>query len=242
MSWRPVSEHAVSAPERNTRILVIDDEESIRRALKSILSSRKYEVSLAANGAEGIDLAIETNPELIVLDLTLPDMDGTDVCRELRTWMTAPIIILSVRGNEHDKVSALDLGADDYLTKPFQAGELLARIRALLRRAESRIVQPPEIQAGELTINLARRQVSSKGGEVPLTKTEFEILALLVQNIDCVVTYRMLAEKLWADKEDRDPQLLRVHVSNLRKKIEPNPALPRFIHTEPGVGFRFTAE
>jgi len=237
-----VSEHAVSAPERNTRILVIDDEESIRRALKSILSSRKYEVSLAANGAEGIDLAIETNPELIVLDLTLPDMDGTDVCRELRTWMTAPIIILSVRGNEHDKVSALDLGADDYLTKPFQAGELLARIRALLRRAESRIVQPPEIQAGELTINLARRQVSSKGGEVPLTKTEFEILALLVQNIDCVVTYRMLAEKLWADKEDRDPQLLRVHVSNLRKKIEPNPALPRFIHTEPGVGFRFTAE
>lgn len=237
-----MSEHAVSAPERNTRILVIDDEESIRRALKSILSSRKYEVSLAANGAEGIDLAIETNPELIVLDLTLPDMDGTDVCRELRTWMTAPIIILSVRGNEHDKVSALDLGADDYLTKPFQAGELLARIRALLRRAESRIVQPPEIQAGELTINLARRQVSSKGGEVPLTKTEFEILALLVQNIDCVVTYRMLAEKLWADKEDRDPQLLRVHVSNLRKKIEPNPALPRFIHTEPGVGFRFTAE
>jgi two-component system KDP operon response regulator KdpE len=232
----------VSAPERSARVLVIDDEESIRRALRSILSMRKYEVSLAGSGAEGISLAIETNPELVILDLTLPDMDGMEVCRELRTWMTSPILILSVRGNESDKIRALDLGADDYLTKPFSAGELLARMRALLRRSESRVVQLPEIQAGELTVNLARRQVFLEGEEVSLTKTEFEILALLVQNVNCVVTYRMLAERLWGDREDREPQLLRVHVSNLRKKIEPNPALPRFIRTEPGIGFRFTAE
>lgn len=232
----------MSAPERSARVLVIDDEESIRRALKSILSLRKYEVSLAGTGAEGISLAIETNPELVILDLTLPDMDGMEVCRELRTWMSSPILILSVRGNESDKIRALDLGADDYLTKPFSAGELLARMRALLRRSESRVVQLPEIQAGELTVNLARRQVFLNGEEVSLTKTEFEILSLLVQNVNCVVTYRMLAERLWGDREDREPQLLRVHVSNLRKKIEPNPALPRFIRTEPGIGFRFTAE
>ena len=231
-----------SAPERNVRVLVIDDEESIRRALKSILSARKYEVSLAATAAEGIDTAIETNPELVVLDLALPDMDGQDVFKELRAWMTAPILILSVRGNETDKIQALDAGADDYLTKPFQAGELLARMRALLRRAESRVVSPPELRAGDLTLNLARRQVFVKGEEVSLTRTEFEILALLVQNADCVVTHRMLMEKLWDDKEERDPRLLRVHVSNLRKKIEPAPSLPRFIHTEPGVGFRFTPE
>ena len=232
----------MSAPERSARVLVIDDEESIRRALKSILSMRKYEVSLAGTGAEGMSLAIETNPELVILDLTLPDMDGLEVCRELRTWMSSPILILSVRGNESDKIRALDLGADDYLTKPFSAGELLARMRALLRRSESRVVQLPEIQAGELTVNLARRQVFLKGEVVSLTKTEFEILSLLVLNVNCVVTYRMLAERLWGDREDREPQLLRVHVSNLRKKIEPNPALPRFIRTEPGIGFRFTAE
>ncbi len=232
----------MEAPVRNVRVLVIDDEESIRRALKSILSSRNYEVSLAATGAEGIELAIEKNPQLIILDLTLPDLDGFEVCRELRTWFVSPILILSVRGNENDKVRALDLGADDYLTKPFSAGELLARMRAIMRRAESRNAQPAEIQAGELFISLARRHVSLKGEEISLTRTEFGILALLVQNIDCVVTYRMLSEKLWDDKEERDTQLLRVHVSNLRKKVEPNPALPRFIHTEPGIGFRFTPE
>lgn len=229
-------------PERNIRVLVIDDEESIRRALKSILSLRNYDVSLSSSGEDGINAAIETNPEIVILDLSLPDMDGLDVCRELRTWMTAPILILSVRGNEGDKVTALDLGADDYLTKPFQAGELLARMRAILRRAESRVVQPPEIQAGDLTISLAKRAVFLKGKEIFLTRTEFEILSVLVRNMDCVVTHKMLADKLWEDGEARDPQLLRVHVSNLRKKIEPGPSLPRYILTEPGVGFRFTAE
>ncbi len=232
----------MASPERNIRVLVIDDEESIRRALKSILSLRNYDVSLSSSGEDGINAAIETNPEIVILDLSLPDMDGLDVCRELRTWMTAPILILSVRGNEGDKVTALDLGADDYLTKPFQAGELLARMRAILRRAESRVVQPPEIQAGDLTISLAKRAVFLKGKEISLTRTEFEILSVLVRNMDCVVTHKMLADKLWEDGEARDPQLLRVHVSNLRKKIEPGPSLPRYILTEPGVGFRFTAE
>ncbi len=229
-------------PERNARILVIDDEESIRRALRSILSVRKYDVTLASTAAGGINAAIETSPELVILDLSLPDMDGIDVCRELRTWMTAPILILSVRANEADKVKALDLGADDYLTKPFSAGELLARMRALLRRAESRVCQPPEIQAGNLVVNLARRQVLRGGQEISLTRTEFEILAMLVKNIDCVVTYRMLAGKIWGGDEEKDPQLIRVHVSNLRKKIEPDPSLPGFIHTEPGIGFRFTVQ
>ena len=221
---------------------MIDDEESIRRALRSILSVRNYDVRLAATGAEGIQAAVDMNPELIVLDIALPDMEGVDVCRELRTWMAAPILILSVRGTENDKIRALDQGADDYLTKPFAAGELLARIRALLRRADSRIVQQPEIRAGDLVFNIAKRRTFMGTREVFLTRTEFEILSVLVQNIDCVVTYRMLAEKIWGDNQDRDPQLLRVHVSNLRKKIEPDPALPRFIHTEPGVGFRFKAE
>lgn len=232
----------MASPERNIRVLVIDDEESIRRALKSILSLRNYDVSLSSSGEDGINAAIETNPEIVILDLSLPDMDGLDVCRELRTWMTSPILILSVRGNEGDKVTALDLGADDYLTKPFQAGELLARMRAILRRAESRVVQPPEIQAGDLTISLAKRAVFLKGKEIFLTRTEFEILSVLVRNMDCVVTHKMLADKLWEDGEARDPQLLRVHVSNLRKKIEPGPSLPRYILTEPGVGFRFTTE
>ena len=232
----------MASPERNIRVLVIDDEESIRRALNSILSLRNYDVSLSSSGEDGINAAIETNPEIVILDLSLPDMDGLDVCRELRTWMTSPILILSVRGNEGDKVTALDLGADDYLTKPFQAGELLARMRAILRRAESRVVQPPEIQAGDLTISLAKRAVFLKGKEISLTRTEFEILSVLVRNMDCVVTHKMLADTLWEDGEARDPQLLRVHVSNLRKKIEPGPSLPRYILTEPGVGFRFTAE
>jgi len=189
----------MTVPERPTHILVVDDEEQIRRALKSILSTRGYVLEMAATAEEALLKAIDAPPDLVVLDLALPDRSGIEVCRELRTWMTAPILILSVRANEADKIQALDEGADDYLTKPFSAGELLARIRALLRRAAALTSPPP------------------------------------------VVTQRMILERVWGPEWAEDAQTLRV-VSNLRKKIEPRPGGPRYIITEPGVGFRLAAD
>jgi len=190
----------MTVPERPTHILVVDDEEQIRRALKSILSTRGYVLEMAATAEEALLKAIDAPPDLVVLDLALPDRSGIEVCRELRTWMTAPILILSVRANEADKIQALDEGADDYLTKPFSAGELLARIRALLRRAAALTSPPP------------------------------------------VVTQRMILERVWGPEWAEDAQTLRVLVSNLRKKIEPRPGGPRYIITEPGVGFRLAAD
>ena len=180
----------MTVPERPTHILVVDDEEQIRRALKSILSTRGYSLEMAATGEEALIKAIDTPPDLVVLDLMLPDMSGIDVCRELRTWMTSPILILSVRSNEADKITALDEGADDYLTKPFSAGELLARIRALLRRAAALTSPPPVIHSGDLEIDIARRRVRRAGEEVALTPTEFDILAFLARNAGLVVTQK----------------------------------------------------
>ena len=177
----------MTVPERPTHILVVDDEEQIRRALKSILSTRGYSLELAATGQDALLKAIDTPPDLVVLDLMLPDISGIEVCRELRTWMTAPILILSVRSNEADKITALDEGADDYLTKPFSAGELLARIRALLRRSAALTSPPPIIRAGELEVDVARRRVRRAGAEVALTPTEFDILAFLARNAGLVV-------------------------------------------------------
>ena len=229
-----------SAPEKPARILIVDDEEQIRRALKSILSSRKYDVVAATTGEEAIDLAIDTPPDLVILDLSMPGMSGFDVCRELRTWLNAPMLILSVRGSDSDKIEALDLGADDYLTKPFSAGELLARVRALLRRASAQQVSPPVIAVGELEIDLAQRRVKRAGQDVDLTRTEFDILAYLAKNADCVVTSKMILSNVWGPEYAEDTQTLRVHISHLRKKIEPHPSVPRYILTEPGVGFRFS--
>lgn len=231
----------MSIPERPARILVVDDEDRIRRALKSILSARHYDVVLAANGTDGIDLAIDCNPDLIILDIAMPDMSGLEVAEELRTWYTGPILVLSVRSGDADKIGALDLGADDYLTKPFSAGELLARVRALLRRAAGQITPQPVITAGDLEIDIARRRVTRSGEEVDLTKTEFDILAYLARNSDCVVTSRQVLENVWGPEYGEDTQTLRVHISHLRKKIEPHPSVPRYILTEPGVGFRFSA-
>ncbi len=231
----------MTVPERPTRILVVDDEEQIRRALKSILSTRGYSLEMAATGEEALLKAIDTPPDLVVLDLMLPDRPGIEVCRELRTWMTAPILILSVRSNEADKITALDEGADDYLTKPFSAGELLARIRALLRRAAALTSPPPVVHAGDLEIDIARRRVRRAGEDVALTPTEFDILALLARNAGLVCTQRMILEQIWGPEWAEDAQTLRVHVSNLRKKIEPRSGGPRHIITEPGVGFRFAA-
>jgi two-component system KDP operon response regulator KdpE len=165
-------------------------------------------------------------------------MSGIDVCRELRTWCGAPILILSVHSAEADKIQALDEGADDYLTKPFSAGELLARIRALLRRAAALTSPPPEIVVGELTVDIARRRVTSGGRDVALTPTEFDILAFLARNAGLVVTQKMILEQVWGPEWVEDAQTLRVHVSHLRKKLETTPGGPRYIITEPGVGFR----
>jgi two-component system, OmpR family, KDP operon response regulator KdpE len=228
-----------SIPERPTTILVVDDEEQIRRALRSILRTRHYHVTEAATGESALIAAIDEPPDLVILDLMLPDMSGIDVCRELRTWLAAPILVLSVRVEEADKVRALDEGADDYLTKPFSAGELLARVRALLRRVKDRYAPPPAITAGDLTVDLARRRVTLGGDPVGLTPTEFEILALLARNAGCVVTQRSILETVWGSEWAEDRQTLRTHMSNLRRKIERRPGGRRYVVTEPGVGFRF---
>lgn len=227
----------MSIDERPYTILVVDDDEKICRALKTILSTRNYGVIIARSAQEAMDRIAEHTPDLMILDLTMPGTSGLELCRELRTWLDIPMCILSARVSESDKIAALDFGADDYLTKPFSAGELLARIRALRRRAAARVVEPT-VNTGELSIDLARRMVLRNNTRVDLTPTEFEILAILVRNANCVVTTKMLIEFIWGPDYE-DSQALRVHVSHLRKKIEPHSAVPRHIITEPGVGFRF---
>lgn len=229
----------MSSPERKSLILVVDDEEKIRRALRSILSSAEYDVILSEDGEQAIDLAIDHTPDLIILDLSLPGLSGVEVCRDLRSWYTGPILILTVHSADRDKVTALDSGADDYLTKPFSAAELLARVRALLRRASQSVAAPAVITLDDLEIDIGRRIVRRRDRDIDLTRTEFDILAYLAQNPDRVLTSKMILEKVWGPEYLEDVRTLRVHVSNLRKKIEPNPNVPRYIMTEPGVGFRF---
>lgn len=230
----------MSILERPTRILAIDDEEQIRRALKSILGTRSYDLELAETGEEGLTKAIDRPPDLVILDLALPGIDGIEVCRRLRAWTTAPILILSVHSGEAEKIRALDEGGDDYLTKPFSAGELLARLRALLRRAATQYAPPPVVTAGDLTVDVARRLVTLAGHPVTLTPTEFDILSLLARNADCVVTQKAILEAIWGPEWVEDRQTLRAHVSNLRRKIEKVPGGRRYVLTEPGVGFRFS--
>ncbi len=231
-----------AAPGRSTRVLVIDDEEQIRRALKSVLEARHYDVELAATAEEGIELTAEHTPDIVVLDLTLPGMSGLDACRSLREWYRGPILILSVRNADADKIAALDLGADDYLTKPFSTGELLARIRALLRRTAGIETLPVDMTVGDLHIDFAKRAVTSAGEPVKLTRIEFDILAFLARNAGRVVTSRMLLESVWGPEYVGDTQTLRVHVSHLRHKISSPGEVQRYILTEPGVGFRFSDE
>jgi two-component system KDP operon response regulator KdpE len=233
---------AEGAPERSLRVLVIDDEEQIRRALKSVLLARHYEVDLAENAERGLELTAERTPDIIVLDLTLPGMSGLEACRRLREWYHGPIIILSVRNADDDKIAALDLGADDYLTKPFSTGELLARMRALLRRTHGTDTSVTELDFGSLHIDLAKRVVTVGGEPVHLTRIEFDILATLARNAGRVVTSRMLVEHVWGPEYVGDTQALRVHVSHLRRKIEAPGDVARYILTEPGVGFRFNDE
>ena len=222
-------------------ILVVDDEIQIRRLLRSSLSERGYRVTAVATGEEGLDVAATDPPALVLLDLGLPDIDGLEVCRELRTWTAVPILILSARFDEMEKVRALDLGADDYLTKPFGAQELLARIRVALRRMEGRQTTSSLIAVGDLSIDLARRLVTCEGVEVRLTPTEYSLLTGLATNAGRVLTHQWLLEHVWGPGYEDGIQNLHVFISQLRRKIEPAPARPRYILTEPGIGYRFAA-
>lgn len=230
------------ADGQGARVLVIDDEPAIRRFLRASLGARGYELYEAATGSEGIQSVPIHHPDIVILDLGLPDMDGLEVVRSLREWTQTPILILSVREQESDKITALDAGADDYLTKPFGVGELLARIRVALRRAHA-----PEtgavFKAGDLEVDLARRIVCLNGKRVQLTPTEYDLLKVLIRHADKVLTHRYLIREVWGGTcyED-DMHLLRVNVSNLRRKLETDSARPRHILTEPGVGYRLRAE
>ena len=219
------------------KVLVIDDDEATRNVVEETLKTESYSVILAADGREGVNLAVEHKPQVTISDLSLPGMNGLEVCRELRTWYTAPLLILSAYGEERLIVEALDAGADDYIVKPFRPGELLARIRALLRRPQSKTPFRPTFRAGDLEVNMLSRRVFRGAEEITLTRTEFDILACLIQNLDCIVTPKMIFEKVWA-AEGGNPQTIRVHVGNLRKKIDDKPSKTRFIVTAAGVGYR----
>lgn len=229
-------------PDDGIQILVVDDEQQIRRALRSVLEAQGYQVVTAESGQAGLSAAADETPDLVVLDLSLPDMSGFVVAERLREWYEGPIVVLSVRDADADKIAALDIGADDYLTKPFSSGELLARIRAHLRRTGGGENQVREIRSGELAIDLPKRVVTVGGQQVHLTRTEFDILALLARNADRVVTSKMLFAEVWGPEYLTDNQTLRVHISHLRQKIEPPDGVPRYILTEPGVGFRFVGD
>jgi two-component system KDP operon response regulator KdpE len=222
---------------KGARIMIIDDEPQMRRLLQVALTAHGYEIREAETGREGIDQAAVFHPDLIVLDLSLPDLDGIEVIKQLREWTQTPVIILSVREQESDKIAALDAGADDYVTKPFSMGELLARIRTALRHAAG-VEDEPVLTFGGLAIDLTRRYVAVDGGEVKLTPTEYELLRILVVNAGKVLTHRQLMRTVWGPSYEQETNYLRVYIRQLRQKIEPDPARPRHIVTEPGVGYR----
>lgn len=222
-----------------TRILIVDDEPNILGTVAPLLRARGYEVFSAMNGRAALEAVERDKPDLIVLDLGLPDIDGVEVCRQVRQTLSVPILVLSARGAEGDKVSALDAGADDYVTKPFGAEELLARIRATLRRVENPSPPSEPIVRGGLVIDRERFRVLRDGEEVRLTPKEFELLTFLAQHPGRVLTHRAILKAIWGSHVVDQPEHLRVLVGALRKKIEPNPSSPKYILTEPWVGYRF---
>jgi two-component system, OmpR family, KDP operon response regulator KdpE len=223
------------------RVLVVDDERAIRRYLRAALSVQEITVLEASSGEDALRSVAVDRPDVVILDLGLPDMEGTEVTRRIREWSEVPIIILSVREQENEKIAALDAGADDYLTKPFGTGELMARLRAALRRSIRKDNQPV-IEVNQLRIDLERRQVMVADREILLTPTEYEILRLLAQSLGKVITHRQLLHHVWGYSSEEDIHLLRVNISNLRHKIEPDPTRPHYIRTEAGVGYRLRSD
>jgi two-component system, OmpR family, KDP operon response regulator KdpE len=219
------------------RILVVDDEKQIRRMLRAALEGYGYDIAEAASGHEGLSQTSIFHPDVIILDLGLPDIDGIEVIERLREWTQVPVIVLSVREHEDDKIKALDVGADDYVTKPFSMGELLARLRAALRRTAGS-EDTPILTFGELSIDIAHRNVSVRGEEVKLTPTEYEVLKYLAQQAGRVLTHRQLLKAVWGSNYQEHSQYLRVYIGQLRRKIEIDPSQPAYIITEPGVGYR----
>jgi two-component system KDP operon response regulator KdpE len=224
-------------------VLVIDDEPQILRAVRTILTAKQFRVTTAARGEEGLTLAAAQAPDLIILDLSLPDLDGIEICRRLREWTQVPIIVLSVRDTEKDKVAALDRGADDYLTKPFSIEELLARIRVALRHsAQSKGSGESIIRSGSLEIDLAEYRVTRNGVEVRLTATEFKLLAHLAAHAGRVLTHHAILSAVWGPEYAEHVEYLRVYMRQLRKKLEADPDHPQILTTEPGIGYRFMAD
>ncbi len=220
------------------RVLVVDDEPQIRRALGTNLRARGYEVDLAASGEEALSLAAERHPDVVILDLGLPGIDGIEVVRGLRGWTSVPIVVLSVREDEVDKVAALDAGADDYVTKPFGMNELLARLRAALRRAAP-AEEEATVVTDAFTIDLAAKRVSRGGEEVHLTPTEWHLIEVLVRHQGKLVSQRQLLQEVWGPQYETETNYLRVYLAQVRRKLEPDPSRPRHFITEPGMGYRF---
>lgn len=228
--------------EQGARILIVDDEPQIRKLLKVTLQAHQYVIHEASTGEEGVRQASLIVPDLILLDLGLPDMSGMEVLRRVRDWSSAPIVVLTAKDREEDKIVALDGGADDYVTKPFGMGELVARIRVALRHV-AKSVDEPILRIGELTIDLAQRIVELNGERIKLTPTEYDLLKILASNAGKVVTQRQLLQQVWGSHHNEsDSHYLRVYIGHLRKKLEEDSTQPKFIVTEPGIGYRFLSQ
>jgi two-component system, OmpR family, KDP operon response regulator KdpE len=224
-----------------SKILVIEDEAPLRRALRIFLEAHDYAVVLAASGREGLDLAAREHPDVVILDLGLPDMDGVSVAAALRGWSTVPIVVLSARDAEPVKVAALDAGADDYVTKPFAMNEFLARLRAALRRAAP-TEQERVITTLDFEIDLGAKQIKRNGNELHLTPTEWQIVEVLSRHRGKLVTQQQLLQQVWGPQYERETHYLRIYMSQIRRKLEPDPSRPRYFITEPGMGYRFVVE
>ena len=228
----------MAAVAEKSRVLVVDDEPQITRVLKTVLTSQGYQVRVAAEGESALSNLSEWRPELVITDLYMPRMDGVELCRRIRAVSAVPIIVLSVKGEERTKVEALDSGADDYVTKPFGIDELLARVRAALRRSGAD-AEAASFEVGEFRVDLESRRVHARGQEIRLTPKEFDLFVYMARHPSRVITHRTLLEAVWGEASQEQPEYLRVFMGQLRKKLEPDPSNPRFLVTEPWVGYRF---